>query len=592
MKPARLPGGTPAPYGRACQNCAHAKCKCKTCMPAQSVRKPNQRSTASKFAKLEAKVDYVLAAYPALQGSTTSGQPNWEPAALSPAPAQTQRDALEQSKPGMAPTPTSISSPYTGSKIFGGYNVPARNEVLSLLRIQPPMAQECLDLFRTHHLQYLPFFYMPPDMTSEQLQNKLPFFWVCIMEVLTPQNTEKGDSFRRITNHIHQRVMVDAGPSMDLLLGMMTFVSWGAYSKRPFLNSYVHMLMGVIAELGINQSPIGANSLMQDFKFAIGMKRNESGIRTLEERRAVLGCFLISSRSVLNQSRLLLGILTQINAISTAMSMSRIDAMRWTPHMEESLSVLAEAKECPEDEILVAMVKMYLVLDRLYHLRRDGDTISSPSFYLRTLKIQLDAARQEIPSHLQTHTVQMYYYSAEFTINELALGPSTIPHLPDLQRLESLHTSLQATKIWLNIWLDLRAVEYMQVSSIVFFQWARAILNLYRLTTLDDPTWSKSVVRETADVLDFLNKSIAAIKEYPEYLRFEEGKDINLLEKGLKMTEALKSNWEPKLIELWGLPMPANDTDASMIHSDDALPPGLSLPQIDDSWMMEFLGSL
>lgn len=28
MKPVRSPSGTPAPYGHACQSCAHAKCKC------------------------------------------------------------------------------------------------------------------------------------------------------------------------------------------------------------------------------------------------------------------------------------------------------------------------------------------------------------------------------------------------------------------------------------------------------------------------------------------------------------------------------------------------------------------------------------
>lgn len=186
----------------------------------------------------------------------------------------------------------------------------------------------------------------------------------------------------------------------------------------------------------------------------------------------------------------------------------------------------------------------------------------------------------------------MYLHSAEFTINEMALEPSAILHLPDLQRLECLFTSLQATKLWLDIWLELSAVEYVHVSSIIFFQWARAILNLYRLTILEDPTWSKSVARDTVNILDFINKAIMAVKCRPEFLKFEQGKDFNLQEKGLRMLEALKCNWEPKLIDLWGLP--ATENPESTIQSDDVLPPGMSpnLPQIDDSWMMEFLGSL
>jgi hypothetical protein len=52
--------------------------------------------------------------------------------------------------------------------------------------------------------------------------------------------------------------------------------------------------MAVVAELGIN----GPNdySAMSSFKDAIGMKQAPPAARTLEERRAVLGCYLISSR--------------------------------------------------------------------------------------------------------------------------------------------------------------------------------------------------------------------------------------------------------------------------------------------------------
>jgi hypothetical protein len=54
--------------------------------------------------------------------------------------------------------------------------------------------------------------------------------------------------------------------------------------------------MAVVADLGINKSEPDANSAMHSFKVAIGMKPTPPTARTLEERRAVLGCFLISSR--------------------------------------------------------------------------------------------------------------------------------------------------------------------------------------------------------------------------------------------------------------------------------------------------------
>lgn len=70
------------------------------------------------------------------------------------------------------------------------------------------------------------------------------------------------------------------------------------YAKRPFLNIYAHLLMAVVAELGINQNIPNEKSVMHSFKIAIGVKQSPPTARTLEERRAVLGCFLISSRYV------------------------------------------------------------------------------------------------------------------------------------------------------------------------------------------------------------------------------------------------------------------------------------------------------
>lgn len=79
--------------------------------------------------------------------------------------------------------------------------------------------------------------------------------------------------------------------------------------------------------------------------------------------------------------------------------------MRWTPHMEESLSVLTEAKECPQDELLIILVKIHLVLDRVYQLRRDGEAFISLAFYLDSFKNQLDTVKSQIPPRLQHHSM-------------------------------------------------------------------------------------------------------------------------------------------------------------------------------------------
>ncbi|CAI7584201.1 unnamed protein product [Penicillium discolor] len=538
MESAQIPAGTPAPYGRACMNCSRAKCKCiilatgtgcercqrlnKECRPAQTVRKRNKRPSGSNTAHLEAKLDWIMSAFEK-SGATPGLPPDWQPVNLGQGSRhdQSQSAPTTQSSPSVSSLSTAEEGPYP-ARFLPSYD----KEILSLIYVPPAMAQKCLDHFRTRNLQYLPFVYIPDNMTSDQLQQQYPFLW---------------------------RVMLDLVPSMDLLLGIMTFISWVSYSRRPFLNIYAHILMAVVAELGIN----GPNdySAMSSFKDAIGMKQAPPAARTLEERRAVLGCYLISS--------------------SAALAISRIDAMRWTPHMEESLSILTEAKECPQDELLVALVKIHLVLDRVYQLRRDGDVFTSLPFYLDSFKNQLDTVKGQIPPHLQHHRTP------------------AIPHSPDPHRLDSLYTSLRATKGWLDVWIEFEAEEYLQLSCVIFFQFTRGIVSLYRLTVLEDPAWSKSMVRDTANILEYLNRNEAIITRCPYYITFDNSREMNLLEKGLRMIQGMRMNWEPKLMEMWRSDIPGdNGVDSGMIQSNAVLPDVMPVGEIDEAWMLDFLGSL
>jgi hypothetical protein len=187
----------------------------------------------------------------------------------------------------------------------------------------------------------------------------------------------------------------------------------------------------------------------------------------------------------------------------------------------------------------------------------------------------------------------MYLYNAEIIVNEISLGPPLIAHSPDLHRLDSLYASLQATKSWLDVWLELEGEEYLQVSAVIFFQFTRAIVNLYKLTTLEDPAWSKTMVRDTANILEYLSKNEAIIKKCSEYLTFDQNRELNLLEKGLRMVQGMKMNWEPKLMEMWHPNMPGNSgIDSGMIQADALLPDVMPISGIDESWMMDFLGSL
>lgn len=63
-------------------------------------------------------------------------------------------------------------------------------------------------------------------MTSQQLRMEKPFVWLTIMAVLTPALDKREIVFAQITSIIHQRILVEVAPNMEMLLGLMIFITW------------------------------------------------------------------------------------------------------------------------------------------------------------------------------------------------------------------------------------------------------------------------------------------------------------------------------------------------------------------------------
>ncbi|BAE60275.1 unnamed protein product [Aspergillus oryzae RIB40] len=216
--------------------------------------------------------------------------------------------------------------------------LPALNYASNFVHIPCDTSTRLLEQFRNENLNYLPCIHIPPHVTPQELMQEKPFFWYCLTAVLTPNLIERESLFTKVHDTIYQKLVVETTPSMDLLLGLMTFMSWKVYCAKPFLNFYSHLLTGLVSELGINKAPRKDQSVLQGFNRAAGLKTEPAMKRTLEERRAVLGCFVITS--------------------SIASSLFKSDALRWTPHMEENLEILASTKECFGDELLVWLVRI------------------------------------------------------------------------------------------------------------------------------------------------------------------------------------------------------------------------------------------
>ena len=86
----------------------------------------------------------------------------------------------------------------------------------------------------------------------------------------------------------------------------------------------------------------------------------------------------------------------------------RLDALRWTPYLDECIAVLGEKDEHPTDQLLVHLVKLQLVVEKAgqapWHEERDdpnGSVRVPPIFYLKALQVQLQDFKTRIPPRIQ-----------------------------------------------------------------------------------------------------------------------------------------------------------------------------------------------
>ena len=156
---------------------------------------------------------------------------------------------------------------------------------------------DCLAYFRDHMLKYFPFLQPPTDV--QWLRRERPFLFLCIMAVATQSTSAKIALGEHIRNTLAQRVYIDKDPALvniDLLLGLLAFLAWGhdhLIHRVPHrVSRYTQLAMTIVYDLRLNKpSPDDSNMLPK--------KGNSTFMQaprcSLEERRALLGCYVMSS---------------------------------------------------------------------------------------------------------------------------------------------------------------------------------------------------------------------------------------------------------------------------------------------------------
>lgn len=128
---------------------------------------------------------------------------------------------------GPTPAATTISSSVRGGPpLVPESPLGFSRDDCELTYMTPEQALQCLDMFRTGYMMYLPFVHLPPGTDPAQIQQDRPFLWLSIQAICARPPSKQlrfGDLVREV---LAKQYVVLGERSLDLLLGCLIYLAW------------------------------------------------------------------------------------------------------------------------------------------------------------------------------------------------------------------------------------------------------------------------------------------------------------------------------------------------------------------------------
>ncbi|KAI0157785.1 hypothetical protein GGR57DRAFT_54822 [Xylariaceae sp. FL1272] len=585
-----------APYGQACINCAKAKCKCiisrtpssgagrgnsficerclrlgRECIPSTGVRKQrsakprrvgshtdststptahsSNTSAATRTANLEQKLEDLVAI---LKAQAASGN---SPNTSLPSPGDLLRergfsDDFRQDLGGSSSMAIdhglrdascrAISGPFavTPATSHSHTTSPTNKSVASppgasdIDALSPLEAEEALALFRNNFLPMFPFAYISSTMAAAELQRDRPFLWLNITALCCKSPVKQMALHQRSRDELGRKLLSNGDRDIDMLLGVLLLLGWTMhfFTGKPTQNVLMNIAMAIVGDLRLDKPIQDPNSRdVNCFKADEFRKTTAPQVQTNEHRRAVIACYIFCS---------------------CGSAFLRSQSMRWTPHMEESLQMLAANPEWEGDQLLFVMAKTRRLMETVQEItwaqgasEVDGLVQVKPpaSLYVKILRQNLQHLKSQVPETVKNNRiVQTCILSVDMLITEMPFpncfkdiyvnltppasaksGVTTI----DPARLENLYATFQTSKAFLDHFLGYGLSELVGVSFPVFLHFFRACQTLYRLILTEEPGWDRSVVSEGVDLVASIKLLASRFAQLPGLYRLRNDTD-------------------------------------------------------------------
>jgi hypothetical protein len=185
----------------------------------------------------------------------------------------------------------------------------------------PETQEECeeyLESFRSKMIPSFPIIVLGPEVTVQELREQRPFLWLVIRAICNKIVKRQRALGKEIREVLGREILVEGAKNLDLLLGVLVYglsscsiylrpilttmlASWCCcfVHHKPILTTMVQLAISLASDLGLLKPiPSDQNELL--------LHLNSNGCpkpphlyrtapRTMEERRAIVGLFLLTS---------------------------------------------------------------------------------------------------------------------------------------------------------------------------------------------------------------------------------------------------------------------------------------------------------
>ncbi|KAH9206531.1 hypothetical protein DL95DRAFT_469557 [Leptodontidium sp. 2 PMI_412] len=356
--------------------------------------------------------------------------------------------------------------------------------------------------YRTQQASQLPFVVIPTDATSENLRRERPMLWKAVMTAASYHNALRQEALGwKLMEEFASRILLRAEKSLDLLQALLVHLTW--YHYHSVSNPQVLNLLSLARTLSVNlgyhrtHTPKGRPKIWLDGPDGVTQQQYEpedSSVtsRTLEEWRALAGCFFLS-------------------AITTS-SCRRNEPIQYTQHLDHICRTLTQLQEYETDLLIFPLVSVQNVVLKISTAFTDpnlGLSTAPVKMFIQSLHSELENINKSMASDtIQDYTFSLCYQMAEISIFEVSLYRSFHTAFDKAYHLNLLYTCLTTVKKFFDTQFSQKSYF---ATSFAYFRWIFAgyVLMLgAKLAVYKLDGWDNQHVHEELDCLNTLDRVI------------------------------------------------------------------------------------